>query len=169
MKLVFEAVIFLVIIVLGVFLYQTYWDDVKHAVFGEEPQHTIYLDSTALNVTVADEHAERLRGLSGVAKLDDFEGKLFIFDEDAKHGIWMKDMLIPLDILWINSNLEVIHIEENVLPSTYPDQIFAPPSDARFVLELNAYFVRSINVVVGDRLNLSSSLLPRDIRENLQK
>lgn len=169
MKFLFETLILIVFAVTALFLYQNYWDDVQYALFGKEHIHTIYLGSTALRVTVADEYEERIVGLSGVAQLNDFEGKLFIFDNDAKHGIWMKDMLIPIDILWIDQNLEVVHIAENALPSSYPNQVFAPPVDARMVLELNAYFVRSINVEVGDRLNLPPSLLPDDIRENLQE
>lgn len=155
--------------VTAVFLYQQYWDDIRHALFGDEPHYTIYLGKIALDVTVADEYDERVLGLSGVPSLRDLQGELFIFDTDAKHGMWMKDMLIPLDIIWIDKDLRVVHIAENVLPNTYPHQIFAPPVDARFVLETNAFFVSSLKVKLGDRLNLPPSLIPEDIRKDLQQ
>ena len=169
MKFLFETLILVVVAVLSVYLYQNYWDDLQYALFGDRDVHTIYLGATALEVSVADEHSERVQGLSGVKELDNFEAKLFIFDNDGKHAIWMKDMLFPLDILWINKDLGIIHIEENVLPETYPNQVFAPPVDARFVLELNAYYVRSIGVELGERITLPPSLIPDDIKRNLQQ
>jgi uncharacterized protein len=169
MKFLYETAILIIFGATALFLYVTYWDDVRYAIFGDEPSHTIYISSAAIDVTVADEPEERIQGLSGVKKLKDFEGKLFIFDTDGKHGIWMKDMLFPIDIIWIDKNLKVVHIEENALPSSYPNTVFAPPVDARFVLEMNAYFAASIKIAVGDRLTLAPSLLPADIKRDLQQ
>jgi len=169
MKFLFETAILLIFALTALYLYTAYWDEVRATLFGEEQHHTIYLGEVALEVTVADEYDERVQGLSGVEKLKDFEGKLFIFNNDAKHGIWMKDMLIPLDIIWIDKNLRVIHIEENVSPDTYPSQIFAPQSDARFVLEMNAHFASSVRIEIGDVLMLPPSLIPRDIANVLQQ
>ncbi len=161
----------IVLIIIGItafFVYQNYWDDIQARFLSGEDAYTVYLASTALTVSVADDQAERIQGLSGTAQLKDLEGKLFIFDTDAKHGIWMKDMLMPLDIIWIDKNLQVVHIEENVLPSSYPNQVFSPQVNARFVLEMNAFFVSSLKVRVGDRLTLPPTLVPPDIKENLQ-
>lgn len=169
MKFILETAVLFIFAITALYLYATYWDDVQHALFGDEPHHTIYLGEVAIDVTVADEYDERVQGLSGVEKLKDFEGKLFIFNADAKHGIWMKDMLMPLDIIWIDKNLKVIHIEENVSPDTYPTQIFAPQSDARFVLEMNAHFASSVRIEVGDVLMLPPSLVPKDIANVLQQ
>lgn len=168
MRFFFETAILIIFAVTALFLYQNYWDDLRYALFGEEYLHTIYVGSTAISVTVADEYDERLQGLGGTRSLGDFQGKLFIFDTDAKHGIWMKDMHYPIDIIWIDKHLNVVHIEENVSPSTYPTQIFAPPVDARFVLEVNAYLVRSVDIALGDRANIPPSLLPVEVKENLQ-
>jgi uncharacterized membrane protein (UPF0127 family) len=169
MRFFFETAILIIFAITAVFLYQNYWDDVRYALFGDEPVHTIFIGSTALQVTVADEPEERMLGLSGVSSLRDFEGKLFIFDTDERHGIWMKDMLFPIDIIWIDKNLRVVHIQENALPASYPNQIFVSPIDARFIIEVNAYLVRSVNISVGDVLNVPPSLLPIDIRETLQR
>jgi uncharacterized protein len=168
MKFIFESVILLILAAIALFVYREYWDDLQQLIFQETTLYTIYLDEVAIEATVADEYNERIAGLSGVKKLRDLEGKLFIFDTDAKHGIWMKDMHFPIDILWIDKNLQVIDIEENVSPDTYPTQIFAPESDARFVLEVNAHLVSSVRINVGDRLTLPPSLLPDDIEESLQ-
>jgi uncharacterized membrane protein (UPF0127 family) len=168
MKLLFETFIFLLISATLFVLYQNYWDDVRAALFSNTDEYTIYLGSVALAVSVADDEAERMQGLSGVPGLRDLEGKLFIFDTDAKQGIWMKDMQFPLDIIWIDRSLHIVHIEENVTPETYPN-IFYPSSDARFVLEMNARFVSSLRIKVGDMLTLPPSLIPADIKADLQK
>lgn len=169
MKFLIETIILIILAVTALFVYRTYWDDMQTALFGADEGYTIYLASTALNVSVADEQHERILGLSGTPKLDDLQGKLFIFDKDAKHGIWMKDMLIPLDIIWIDKDLQVVHIEENVLPNTYPSKVFSSPVDARFVLEMNAFFVSSVKVRLGDRLTLPPTIVPADIKQNLQE
>lgn len=168
MKLVFEAIIVLVVCFTAFYTYTTYWDDFLAIFSTDNEKFLVYVGDVALSVTVADDPEERRQGLSGVAKLNDFEGKLFIFDEAQKHGIWMKDMLIPIDIIWLDDNLTVIHIEENVVPESYPE-IYAPNEPARFVLEMGAHFVDTLRLKTGDRLNVPSELLPVDIRENLQE
>jgi uncharacterized membrane protein (UPF0127 family) len=168
MKFLFDIVVILVCVLLGWYLYQNYWDRFVETFLDDTPTHTIYIGSSAITVTVADTDMTRVAGLSGVARLDEREGKLFIFDGDGRHGIWMKDMLIPLDIIWINKNLEVVHIEEDVSPESYP-KVFTPPTDARFVLEMNAHFVSSLRVKNGDRLTIPAHLLPSDIKRDLQQ
>jgi uncharacterized membrane protein (UPF0127 family) len=166
LKFLVDGVVIVVALVMGVYLYQNYWDDFMATLLKDEAHHTIYIGSSAINVTVADEEAERVQGLSGVSSLREREGKLFVFDTDGRFGIWMKDMKIPLDIIWIDKNLKIVHMVENVSPDTYPE-VFAPASDARFVLEMNAHFVSSLRVNVGDILTLPSVLLPEDIRTQL--
>ena len=168
MKILSDIAIIVVLALTGFYLYTNYWDDIKYSLYGSEPLYTIYVGSKAVDVTVADEVDERLLGLSNTESLGEQRGKLFIFDENAKHGIWMKDMNYPIDIIWIDSNLKVVHIAENVSPRTYPE-IFAPSVDARFVLEVNAYFVSSTRVEVGNTLLLPPGLLPDDIEKSLQK
>lgn len=167
MRTLLEFFIFVVVGFTALFVYQNYWDDIKYAFFSEHPVYTLYLRDVALYVTVADEDEERKLGLSGVPSLGDFEGKFFVFDIPAKHGIWMKDMLIPIDVLWFDEDLRVVHIEENVLPNTYP-MVFAPDEPARFVLEMNAYFVDTLKIQIGDRVSLPPPIIPLDIKERLQ-
>ena len=65
----------------------------------------------------------------------------------------MKDMTFPIDIIWIDEQFRIIYIKEQVDPSTYPDT-FAPDSPARFVLEMNSFFVESFQINVGDKLTV---------------
>jgi uncharacterized protein len=113
----------------------------------------IQLAGRTLHVSVVETPADRARGLSGRTSLQPYDGMLFVFDRVAKHGLWMKDMLIRIDMLWLSDKGEVLYIEENVSPATYP-KIFTPDVPARYVLELPAGFVKGYNVAVGDILRL---------------
>ena len=70
-------------------------------------------------VEVAQTEKERIQGLSGRNEMPN-DGMFFIFDKDGRHGIWMKDMQFPIDILWLGSDFAVVDFKENVLPNTYP-------------------------------------------------
>lgn len=169
MAKVYEIIVIFIIALAWLFVYQNYWDDLMAFLFSEEPVFVVYLDDVAIEVTIADDRAERIQGLSGVTELGDFEGKLFIFDESDTHGIWMKDMNIPIDILWFDEDLRLVHSESNVTPDTYPANIYVPDEPARFVLETNAYFMDSLRVQEGERLIVPPVLLPTDVRERLQQ
>ncbi|MDA8596893.1 DUF192 domain-containing protein [Candidatus Pacebacteria bacterium] len=165
-KIFVDLIVIGVIVLTGMFVYQTYGEEIHHHLFGEQPA-TMYLGSTPIMVSVADEPAELRQGLSGVDSLKEFEGKLFIFPEEDFYGMWMKDMLFAIDIFWINNDMTIVHIEENVSPDTYPDT-FTSTEPARFVLETNAFFASNGNITVGDKVVLPPSALPSDLIDILQ-
>ena len=98
---------------------------------------TIYLEGKPIRVFIADEPSEWERGLGGKKEFSEAQGMLFIFPEDGSYGIWMKDMYLSIDILWISAAGEVVYMEEGVSPDTYPNA-FRNTDPARFVLELPA-------------------------------
>lgn len=97
----------------------------------------VKIDGVLFSVKIADTDEERGRGLSGSAGLAARGGMLFVFDENDQHGIWMKDMNYPIDILWISENYNIVSIKKNVQPDSYP-QVFKNSKPARYVLELAA-------------------------------
>ena len=82
---------------------------------------------------------------------------LFVFDANDYHGIWMKDMRFPIDIIWIAEDKTIVEITRNVAPETYPT-IFKPPRPVRYVIETNPYFAESFSINVGDTVELPSGL-----------
>lgn len=109
-----------------------------------------------INVEIADTNAKRELGLSGHAPLLDDQGMLFIFNNIGKYSFWMKDMLFPIDIIWlIPSNIEgivnVVYIEKNAQPNSYP-ATFGGKVDAQYVLEVNAGFSDKNNLKIGDQI-----------------
>lgn len=103
-----------------------------------QPTIRVSLGSSVYSLRLADSEDERVKGLSGVNKLGPNEGLLMQFDTDDTHDIWMKDMNIPLDIIWLDSDKKVIYIVKNAPPEDPVTTIFEPKSDARYVIELPA-------------------------------
>lgn len=160
-KIVFDVFVFLIIVATVFFAYRAYGDKIVAFVF-DRAESTLYLESTPISVTIADDPEERKQGLSGVESLGEFEGKLFVFPEDGHYGIWMKDMRFSLDILWIDSTFRIVHIEKNVSPATYPET-FVSDMPARFVLEVNAFVTENANITVGDTVSFPPRAIPWDL------
>ena len=159
---------FLIITVLVITVWYVYSKYERQVIgfFVPTSNEFININGLTLDVSIADDESERRSGLSGVKELKELEGKLFVFENEGRQGIWMKDMLIPLDILWINNELEIVHIEENISPDTYPTT-FSSIEPARFVLEVNAFLVESFKIKVGDEVLIPADVLPRDIRRSI--
>ena len=62
---------------------------------------------------------------------------LFVFPDNDQHGIWMKDMKFPIDIIWISENYNIVHVKKDATPESYPT-VFKNSKPARYVLELPA-------------------------------
>ncbi|MGI8423807.1 MAG: DUF192 domain-containing protein [Chloroflexota bacterium] len=107
---------------------------------------------------VARTDLERQKGLGGHAPLNETDGMLFVFDSPAFHSFWMKGMLFPLDLMWIENGV-VVHIERDAphhAPET-PDlrlPIYAPAAPATYVLEVNAGFGARYGIGVGTPVEL---------------
>ena len=119
----------------------------------ESSLRTIRLAGQELRVSVVRTPEESAKGLSGRTGLGTGEGMLFVFDTEAIYRFWMKDMLFSIDILWLSGTGEVVYIQENASPETYP-AVFTPHAPARYVLELPAGFVKDYTVAIGDIVRL---------------
>lgn len=161
-----DVVIVIATVALVIFLYQTYAGDTIKYLFGEQRQ-TIFIDDLAIQVSYADTPAKLAKGLGGVESLRDREGMLFIFPRQDYYKMWMKDMKIPIDIIWINNDMEIVHIEQNVRPDPYY-ATYISTQPARFVLEMNAFFTQEYGVEVGSRVTIPAADLPEDLRKKLQ-
>jgi len=102
---------------------------------------------------VAATPALRQQGLSGHAPLQENEGMLFVYqeDEDGMQGFWMKDMLFPIDIIWIDTEGRVITIAKNIQPESYPE-VFYPARAAQYVLEVQAGFADAHAIAEGTKV-----------------
>lgn len=77
------------------------------------------------------------KGLGGRDFIPPNYGMLFAFQKNDMYGFWMKDMRLPIDILWLSDTGMILKIDASVATSTYP-QVFYPPVPVRYVLETAA-------------------------------
>ncbi len=103
--------------------------------------------SARVAVALARTPAERERGLMYVNYLPADDGMLFIFDEDAVLSFWMKNTLIPLDMIFIRSDLTVAGVVANAKPLTLDPRGVDQPS--RYVLEVNGGWAAAHGVGPG--------------------
>lgn len=134
----------------------------------------ILVKGRAISVLLADTELKRIRGLSDRQSLAADEGMLFVFPTEDFHGIWMKEMLFPIDIIWlqktqINADTELLSgsdtkaqllvadTKENVLPWTFP-AVFYPKEKTQYVLEVPGGFIQANGVVHGDLFEIKGAL-----------
>lgn len=91
-----------------------------------------------IEVELARTPAEQAQGLSDHAPLADNQGMLFIFPDQQVRQFWMKDMLFPLDIIWLSNN-RIIKIDRNLAPEgEKPKNLYSSNLPVDRVLEINA-------------------------------
>lgn len=139
-------------------------EESKEQVQGEESEYVdIYnIDGNVIrvNIEVADDEFERESGLSNRRYLGDYDGMLFVFESSGGYPFWMKDMLIPLDVIFIDADGFIVDVRENLKPCNAdfcPNVVSNIPF--KYALEVNGGFVESNGVVVGNSviLNLESN------------
>ena len=124
---------------------------------------SVCFEKNCFVVEIADTNYKREFGLMNRTFLDKDKGMLFVFDKEDYYSFWMKDTLIPLDIIWINSNKEVVFIKENALPCNLFEkklnqkygkcETYISDKKAKYVLEINNGLVKELNIKVGDKVN----------------
>lgn len=106
--------------------------------------------SSTVDVEVVSAPADLERGLMFRKSLPPDAGMLFIFPETAEHAFWMKNTLIPLDMIFADANGMVVGVVENAEPLTTTSRTVGQPS--RYVLEVNAGWSAAHGVTRGDRM-----------------
>ena len=93
------------------------------------------------------------RGLMFRESLPPNEGMLFVFEQTGVYPFWMKNTLIPLDIIWLDEDWRIVSIAAAVPPCRAdPCPTYPPAGPARYVVEVNAGFTRTHGIVRGDRV-----------------
>ena len=119
----------------------------------EPAANTAEFGGVSLSVDYATTTAARELGLGGRTDVPADYGMLFVFPTDDTYGFWMNDMLVPIDIFWLDAKGQVISVTPEISPETYPS-VFYPPEPVRYVLETAAGFARTNSIVAGTSLLL---------------
>lgn len=113
---------------------------------------SLTLNNRRIFVEIAKTDTERRQGLSGHPPLTDDAGMLFIFDQPGNYGFWMKEMLFPLDFIFIDGDVVVDLVQNVPFPVSEEDPVTVRakfPFDK--VLEIKAGKGQEMGVEVGDK------------------
>jgi uncharacterized membrane protein (UPF0127 family) len=109
-------------------------------------------DSVAAELAVTPE--EKAQGLMFRKKMDFNQGMLFIYEEEGFYSFWMKNMVIPLDFIWLDRERRIVHMEENVPPcEREPCPTYTSKIPALFILELKSGSIERRSLRILDRLD----------------
>lgn len=102
------------------------------------------------NVAVADDAGERAQGLMNVEKMPAAAGMLFVYDRERPVSFWMKNTLIPLDMVFADAEGRVVAIHENAIPHDETPIPSGAPS--QYVLEINGGLASTLGIEVGSEM-----------------
>lgn len=124
-------------------------------VFTKEGELQIYKPSgdlvQELDIEIADDDFERETGLMHRENMEDDQGMLFIFENAAPRFFYMKNTLIPLDIIYFGSDSTIVSFQKNAKPQDLTSLPSGEP--AQFVLEVNAGLADEWNLEEGDKID----------------
>ena len=103
-----------------------------------------------VQVELAKTEPERQRGLMNRPHLDENAGMLFLFEDEEEQGFWMKNTLIPLDMIFVRADMTVAGVVENAEPLTLDNRSVGTPS--RYVVEVNGGWARARGITEGTQV-----------------
>lgn len=123
----------------------------------------VELKGQRFEVEVADDHAERNRGLMFRESLAEGTGMLFVHDAERPLAYWMKNTKIPLDIFYFDASRNLVSVSRGVPPCSLGDRCPPYPSSgpAMYVLELNAGQANALGVRAGDPITFGPGIPDR--------
>lgn len=112
-----------------------------------------------ISVQIAKTNEERSRGLSGVSSLKNNSGMLFVFSPKSNPFFWMKDMMIPLDMIWI-TDAKIVKIDKNISAPSVNTQdrdlkTYSAGQPIDYILEVNGGYSDKNGIKTGDGVDLS--------------
>ena len=127
----------------------------------QNSQNQICFGQRCFFVEVAKTEAEREKGLMDRTELDKNKGMFFIFDKEGVYPFWMKNTLIPLDMIWIKESPspgsgQVVFISQNAQPcKSIICPVISPSAKAKYVLEINAGISGKTGIKLGDEVKIN--------------
>lgn len=129
----------------------------------EFPHGIVKIDDVMLKVQIADTKPLQTRGLMFQENLPYDQGMLFIFDDEGIRSMWMLNMQFSLDVLWLDAQGNVVHIEKDTQPCKSALETMACTftngngEEAKYVLEVTAGFVDKFGITENSKLEILSA------------
>lgn len=112
----------------------------------------VFINGNDYFLEIAQNNKQRKIGLSDRNELCSNCGMLFVFDKEEEHSFWMKDTYVPLDIIWLNSNNQIV--KTIIAANTDSEIVYSNEEPAKYVIELNANESLKLGLKIGDTIPL---------------
>ena len=110
---------------------------------------------TEIDIEIADSDYETQTGLMYRQSMEDDQGMLFIFPEEAMHSFYMKNTKFPLDIVFVRADSTIASIQENAQP--LDEKGLSSRVPVQYVLEVNAGLAKKWQIETGDRIEFQKN------------
>ncbi len=120
-------------------------------------QVSVTVNGVKLVADVAATETQRTKGLAVKDHLNENESMLFVFPSESNQAFWMKDMKFPIDIIWMNANKTVVHVEHSLdpCPAIGYCKTYSPGANSLYVLETVAGFADRHGVTNGIKMEFN--------------
>lgn len=150
-----NRIIFFVVLILGIALFVPWKKKAKLDLTFKHQATVLFQDELAQNyatfkVEVADTEEKQIQGLMHRTAMEPDQGMLFIMEEEEIHSFWMDETYLSLDVIFMDTNQEVVFIAKGTEPkSQEPIRSLSP---SQYVLEIIAGTADQVGIKVGDRV-----------------
>jgi uncharacterized protein len=114
-----------------------------------------------LDIEIANTEYTREKGLMARATMADNQGMLFIFDYSQVQSFWMKDTILPLDMVFVDENYRIVHIAYDAVP--FSETLISSEKPAQYVVEVNAGYCKKNHIGIGDKIQFKK--LEEEVKE----
>lgn len=111
--------------------------------------------TSTVYVEIADTPEKERQGLMYRTSLDENRGMLFIFEGDEPRSFWMENTPLPLDMVFVNSQYNIVDINRNATP--YSETVFTARAPCQYVVEVNGGYCEAHGVNIGDKVKIYNS------------
>jgi len=118
----------------------------------------ICFDKTCFDVEIANTNEQRQKWLMFRQNMPEKSGMIFVFEKSQPYWFWMKNTLIPLDMLWIDDQLQIVDIQQATPCTQDPCPSYKPKWVALYVLELNKWISEKYEIKIWDKMNFKNIL-----------
>ena len=124
---------------------------------GHAPQPYVLIsdrngEKCTINLIIAETPDEMRYGLMNEKDLPEDTGMLFIFEKPGKYAFWMKNTLIPLDMIFISQDLQIVDIKKNLAPNS--EEIITSDEISAYLIEVNGGYCDRNHVTIDDTISL---------------
>lgn len=115
----------------------------------------VCINKTCFDIEIAKTPKQRQIGLMYRKNMPELSGMLFVFQQSGQYNFWMKNTLIPLDMVRINDQLEIIDIKQAIPCTQDPCPSYNPQWISSYVLELNSWVSQKYWIKIWDKVKIN--------------